>query len=312
MTSTISDAYILAQLATKSTAEEFIELVRKAEVQLSNENGSCGKLEIMGRLVNVLPVGEAIIIGDLHGDLDSLVYVLNETRFLTKARKKEVVTLFFLGDYGDRGSKSPEVYYVVLKLKELFPKNVILLRGNHEGPRDLIAYPHDLQIRLKNKFGTRGLKAYLSLRALFDNLYTAAIIKGSYVLLHGGVPSQATTINDIAYAHEKHPRKPHLEEILWNDPWNQIKGTISSPRGAGRLFGQDVTKKLLEILNVKVLIRSHQCCQNGYESTHQDTVLTIFSTKSPPYTNNFGAYLRLNLSKKVKTTRQLLKNVHIF
>lgn len=312
MTSTVYNASILAKSATESTAKEFVELVGKAKVQLSKESGSLGRLQIIGKLVEVPAAGEAIVIGDLHGDLQSLVYILNESRFLSKVREKENLTLVFLGDYGDRGSKSPEVYYVVLTLKLRFPENVILLRGNHEGPPDLLAYPHDLQIRLKSKFGATGFQAYTAVRALFNDLYTATIIKGAYVLLHGGVPSQATTINDIAYAHRTHPKTQHLEEILWNDPWNQIKGTIASPRGAGRLFGEDITRKFLGMLNVSALIRSHQCCQNGYKSIHQNTVLTIFSTKSPPYTNKFGAYLHLNLSKRVKTPVQLIKNVHTF
>jgi hypothetical protein len=308
----IGSASILAKLATESNSEEFLRLVRKVSRQLATENGMVGTLKITGRLVEVPPIGEAIIVGDLHGDLKSLVHILDDSKFLSKAKSGSDVLLVFLGDYGDRGTHSPEVYYVVLKLKEMFPERVILMRGNHEGPPDLLASPHDLPIQMKNKFREKGSETYLKLRELFNHLYNGVIIKERYVLLHGGVPSQATKVNDIAYAHETHPRERHLEEILWSDPWTGIKGTIASPRGAGRLFGEDVTSKLLTMLNVKALIRGHQSCPDGYKSIHGGRVLTLFSRKGHPYNNRYGAYLHLNISQKMKTPKQLLQNIHKF
>ena len=299
-------------MATKASAEEFLRLVGNASRQLANEKGRIGNLKITGRLVEVPPVGEAIVVGDLHGDLKSLVHILEDSKFIGKARSGSDVLLVFLGDYGDRGAHSPEVYYVVLKLKEIFPERVILMRGNHEGPPDLIAYPHDLPIQMKDRFREKGSEAYLKVQDLHDHLYTCVIIKERVVLLHGGAPSQATTVNDIAYAHEKHPRERHLEEILWNDPWEGIKGTIASPRGAGRLFGEDVTNKLLEMLNVKALIRGHQAFSDGYSSIHSGRVLTLFSRKGPPYNNTFGAYLHLDISQKVEKPKQLLQGIHKF
>ena len=312
MASHVESASILAELATESNVEEFLRLVRKVSRQLATENGRVGTLKITGRLIEVPPVGEAIIVGDLHGDLKSLVHILEASSFLSKARSGSDVLLVFLGDYGDRGTHSPEVYHVVLKLKEMFPERVILMRGNHEGPPDLLASPHDLPIQMKNKFREKGSETYSKLRELYNHLYTGVIIKDRYVLLHGGVPSQATSINDIAYAHEKHPRERHLEEILWSDPWEGIKETIASPRGAGRLFGEDVTNKLLTMLNVKALIRGHQSCPDGYKSIHGGRVLTLFSRKGAPYNNKFGAYLHLDISQKVESPKQLLLGIHKF
>jgi len=312
MPSHVRSAHILAKESTDSKAEDFIELVKKVSRQLANENGKIGNLKITGRLVEAAPVGEAIVVGDLHGDLKSLVHILVDSKFLSKARSGGNVLLVFLGDYGDRGAHSAEVYYVVLKLKQMFPENVILMRGNHEGPADLVASPHDLPTQLRNRFREKGSKVYLKLKELFSHLYTCVIVKERYVLLHGGAPSQATTMHDIAYAHETHPRQRHLEEILWNDPWTGIKGTISSPRGLGRLFGADVTKRLLKMLNVKALIRGHQSCPNGYKMMHGGQVLTLFSMKVPPYNNRFGAYLRLDLSQKLEKPTQLLQGIHKF
>ena len=299
-------------MATEAHAEEFIELVNKVNGQLANEKGKIGNQKITGRLVEVEPVGEAVIVGDLHGDLKSLVHILDDSKFLKEASSGREILLVFLGDYGDRGSHSAEVYYVVLKLKEMFTEKVILMRGNHEGPPDLVASPHDLPTQMRNRFKEKGSTAYLKLQELFNHLYNCVIIREQFVLLHGGAPSQATTINDIAFAHETHPRQRHLEEILWNDPWKEIKGTIASPRGAGRLFDLDVTNKLLKMLNVKAIIRGHQSCPNGYKTIHGGQVLTLFSRKGPPYNNRFGAYLRLNISQKIETPKQIIQGLHKF
>lgn len=302
----------LAKLAMESNVEEFLQLTTQVSQRLAREKERVGSLRITGRLIEAPPVGEAIVVGDLHGDLKSLTHILEDSNFLGKMKGSRDVLLIFLGDYGDRGSHSPEVYYVVLKLKELFPERVVLMRGNHEGPYDLLASPHDLPLHLNRKFGEKGPEAYLKVRELFKYLYTAVLIEERYVFLHGGVPSQAATVNDIAYAHEKHPRERHLEEILWSDPWEGIKGTVASPRGAGRLFGDDVTNKLLRMLDVKAVIRGHESSEEGFKTNHNGKVLTLFSRRGPPYQNRFGAYLHLDISQKVEKPKQFLQGIHTF
>jgi protein phosphatase len=258
------------------------------------------------------PMGEAIVVGDIHGDLESLKYILEDSGVMERLDKKQNMFIIFLGDYGDRGPYSPEVYYVVMRLKQLFPEKVVLMRGNHEGPADLLAYPHDLPEHLQRKFGDSASEIYEELRQFFDQLYNGVMIKDRYILLHGGVPGEASTIEDMAFAHVKHPRERHLEEILWSDPYEGIKGLYASPRGAGRLFGEDVTFKLLDMLHVNLLIRGHQSSDEGFKINHSGKVLTLFSRRGLPYHNTFGAYLTLNLSQEVKHARQLTDHIHKF
>jgi len=257
-------------------------------------------------------VGEAIVVGDIHGDLESLVEILRGCDFLNRAQKNENVILIFLGDYGDRGVYSPEVYYIVLRLKETFPEKVVLMRGNHEGPEDLLAYPHDLPTQLHERFGEEWKSAYVKLRELFNHLHNAVLVENGCVMLHGGVPSQAKSIDDLAYAHLKHPRESHLEEILWSDPEEGLNGICPSPRGAGKLFGEDVTAKFLKMLGVKVLIRGHEPTEEGFKINHNGKILTLFSRRGAPYLNDRAAYLQLNLSEKWETAHQLKRFVRLF
>lgn len=291
--------------AKRANDKELLELIRHVNSLLDTERKLLGS-QVEEQLVRLQAKGEAIVVGDLHGDLDSLMYILKNSHFLEKARRRKYEYLIFLGDYGDRGNSSPEVYYVILKLKETFPDKVLLLKGNHEGPSDLMPSPHDLPTQLSEKYGSKATAAiYLELRNLFGKLSNAVIIDKQYILIHGGFPSRAKSIRDIALATEKHPKQSHLEEMLWNDPAEEVKGTKESPRGAGKLFGKKVTEKMLKLLGVKILIRGHEPAENGYKINHGGKVLTVFSTNKPPYYNS-AAYLQVNLAAKIVCAEQMI------
>ncbi|MFP3985688.1 MAG: metallophosphoesterase family protein [Candidatus Bathyarchaeia archaeon] len=289
---------------------EYVSLVEKTARLLASEKGSIGSLTIDGRLVRAQPSGQAIVVGDLHGDLESLVDMMKASKFIEKASHNSEVLLVFLGDYGDRGSYSAEVYYVVLKLKQLFPEKVVLMRGNHEGPDDLLAHPHDLPQNLQVRFGKEGATVYSKIRELFAHLYNGVGLEDFCVMLHGGVPSQASSLEDLKFAHLKHPEERHLEEILWSDPDDAVKGTQPSPRGAGRRFGEDVTQRFLDMLNVKVLIRGHESAPEGFRVNHHGKVLTLFSRKGLPYHNVSGAYLQVDLPVKRQNAHELEPYIH--
>ena len=176
----------LVQEALRATAGELVELAHRVRELLARERGRVGDMEVLGHLVKLPSSGRAIVVGDIHGDLESLYHILRETDFLTRAGEGEPVYLVMLGDYGDRGARSPEVYYVILELKSSLPENVVLLRGNHEGPPDLLAIPHDLPYHMAQKFGPEGREAYRAVVELWDALHVAAVVEGSLVMLHGG------------------------------------------------------------------------------------------------------------------------------
>jgi hypothetical protein len=290
----------------------FIDLVEKAADVLRGERGRIGHQTIEERLVRLDAVGEAVVVGDLHGDLQSLTTILKSSGFVEKASAGGDVVLVFLGDYGDRGARSAEVYYVVLTLKLKFPANVVLLRGNHEGPEDLMASPHDLPLQFQYRFGEEGAAAYAKTRELFEYLYNAVLVEGRYLMVHGGLPADVSGAGDLARAHLMHPEKDFLEDLLWSDPAEALQGVMSSPRGAGQLFGRKVSEKVLERLNAKILIRGHEPCEEGFRINHDGKVLTLFSMKGAPYYNMHGAYLQVPLSEKIESARQLLPWIHKF
>jgi len=305
----------LAQIvkeALETKCEGFIEVIEEATRLLCKENGKIGNFNILGRLVELKPQGETLIIGDLHGDLESLIDILKGSDFMRKMSQNSNKLLIFLGDYGDRGDYSTEVYYTVLKLKLLFPKQVVLMRGNHEGPEDLMASPHDLPIEFEIKFGEKWTDVYSKVRELFACLYNAVLVKERYLMIHGGLPSKAKKIKDLAYAHTLHPKQSFLEEMLWSDPNEMVRELCASPRGAGKLFGEDITNQVLRRFNAKILIRGHEPCADGFTINHKGKILTLFSRRGPPYFNAYGAYLNISLSEKFGNADQLIPYVHKF
>jgi len=186
------------------------------------------------------------------------------------------------------------------------------MRGNHEGPEDLLASPHDLPMQFHERFGEDGREAYAKIRELFKHLYNALLVEERYLMIHGGLPPEAKTIGDLAYAHINHPKQRLLEDMLWSDPTEVIKGACESPRGAGKLFGENITNEALRRFDVKTLIRGHEPCRDGFKINHRGKVLTLFSRKGPPYFNINGSYLDVELSRKFENAEQLIPFIHKF
>jgi hypothetical protein len=270
----------------QADADEFATLMATVKQALQTELGA---REGSG-MVRIDPesVKSVVVIGDIHGDLVSLTHILKQPEVAEADR------IVFLGDYGDRGDESVVTYFVVFTLKALLNGNerVTLMRGNHEGPPDLRFSPHELPFYFVQRFGEQGKELYRALKDLWSYLPYATLIAGRYMLIHGGVPCHVSSLNEVAYARDSHPASSTLKELLWNDPI-EGNGCFESFRGAGNLFGRNVTAEFLCMANVTAVIRSHEFCE-GVETRHEGKILTVFSRKGEPYYNTKAAYLLLD------------------
>lgn len=281
---------------------EYVKLLIRDVVDLMREE------YVRSNGIPLLPnTGNYVIVGDLHGDITSLEYILKAVEKLELSE----YTLIFLGDYVDRGTGQVETISTLLEIKLRYPDKVFLLRGNHEPPDYLPVYPHDFPHELTAIYGiVNGRKLYEEFKRAFQLLPRALIIKEIALLLHGGPPiyniDSASGPHEYLLGRNFEEDAKVLEDILWNDPIEGKESFIESYRGAGHMFGTKVTEAALRITGTKLVIRGHEPCLNGFKFNHNKKVLTLFSRLGPPYNNKLAAFLKLYILPSNNYTMEVI------
>ncbi|ABW02564.1 metallophosphoesterase [Caldivirga maquilingensis] len=230
------------------------------------------KLSELETLVKVNS-NRVVILGDLHGDLDSLEKVINDY-------PPSDWLYIGLGDYVDRGEYQVETLERVLRL--FLQGSMIPLRGNHESY--IMNETYGFMDEALPLLGQSLLHTIM--HELFPALPYAALLNNRILLLHGGLAKGLETINDILKLskHDDEPSNPVAFQILWNDPSDEVKGFVDSPRGLGTyLFGPDVTMNFTRRNNIDLIVRGHSYITEGYWRFHNGKVISLFTSSSGPY-----------------------------
>ncbi|NXY44147.1 PPE1 phosphatase, partial [Ceuthmochares aereus] len=253
------------------------------------------------------------VCGDLHGNLDDLLLI-----FYKNGLPSEQNRYVFNGDFVDRGKNSMEILIILFAFLLIYPNDLHLNRGNHEDYIMNLRYGFTKEV--SKKYKDHGKQILCLLQDVFSWLPLATIIDSKVLILHGGISD--TTDLDFLNTLERNKLKSLMRppksvrnrqdpvkeritttrpiylqilDILWSDPRSQNGCTPNKRRGGGCYFGPDVTAKLFERYNLKMLIRSHEFKPEGYEISHDGKVITIFSASNYyEEGSNRGAYIKLN------------------
>uniref|UniRef100_A0AC35TSG4 Serine/threonine-protein phosphatase n=1 Tax=Rhabditophanes sp. KR3021 TaxID=114890 RepID=A0AC35TSG4_9BILA len=259
------------------------KLIPEADVKIL-----CAKArEILIQESNVQCVDAPVTVcGDIHGQF----YDLKEL-FRVGGRIPETNYLF-LGDFVDRGFFSVETFLLLLALKVRYPDRIMLIRGNHESRQITQVYGfYDECVR---KYGTPLV--WKMCTEVFDCLSLAAIINNKVFCVHGGLSPVIAHLDEIRSI-DRRQEVPHdgaMCDLLWSDP-EETKGFSISPRGAGFLFGADVTEKFCHENQIDIICRAHQLVMEGFKWHFNKSVCTVWSAPNYCYRcGNVAAILELD------------------
>ena len=116
----------------------------------------------------------------------------------------------------DRGIFSLEVCIYLFCLKLNFPKEVIMLRGNHES-RAMTEH-FTFRTEILQKFHDEEI--YELFMDCFESLPIAADVNGDYLCMHGGISPDLRNKTDIEKINRfiEPPLSGFLCDLLWSDP----------------------------------------------------------------------------------------------
>lgn len=113
---------------------------------------------------------------------------------------------------------------------------------------------------------------------------------------------------DIKYIDRRQevPHEGAMCDLMWSDPMDDKSGWVTSTRGAGYLFGEDVVDKFTYENSVEMICRSHQLVMEGYKISFHNKLVTIWSAPNYCYRcGNIAAIL--NLDDKLTPTYKIFE-----
>lgn len=237
--------------------------------------GTHGRTPFVDGGIAYLPAhGSAVFIGDTHGDSLATEAVLRQTGFVERMEAGQTdLFLVFLGDYIDRGQRDIRNLDLVLSLKEHFPGNTILMRGNHEGGGGF--RPYNFPDSLRDSFGLTWEDMHERYVGLFQRFTNIVVTANGIVAVHGGVP--VTQVDGLKKLQEDADIQDILGEIRWNDPSNQTLYFEAGRDSRSSKFGRKIFDRFMDVIGGKVMVRGHEYPQMGYELFFDDRLVTIFS-----------------------------------
>jgi diadenosine tetraphosphatase ApaH/serine/threonine PP2A family protein phosphatase len=156
-----------------------------------------------------------------------------------------------------------------------------------------------------------GMRLYDAIQAAFECMPLATLIRKDeqrVFVVHGGLPrapdvplpliAAIARQCEIPYGYEDADTQLY-EDLLWSDP---RPGATPTPpalnaRGAGIYFGANVTNAFCALNNVSLVVRSHECVQEGFAYMHDRRLMTVFSASHYcARDTNKGAYISFDAS----------------
>ncbi|RNF05982.1 protein phosphatase 4 catalytic subunit [Trypanosoma rangeli] len=234
--------------------------------------------------------------GDIHGQLFDMLELFRH------GGRVPDTSYVFMGDFVDRGYHSVETLLLLLLLKVRYPDRMTLLRGNHESRQ--ITQVYGFYDECYRKYGSANVWRFCT--DLFDYMPLMALVEDDVLCVHGGLSPDINTLDEIRVLDRKQevPHEGPMTDLLWSDP-DDINGWAMSPRGAGFIFGADVTKAFNQRNGISLIARAHQLVFEGYKWMFDDNCCTVWS--APNYCYRCGNVASImKIGEKSRTDRNFI------
>lgn len=306
-----------------ATLENIVALYRKGgmmNVRSVNHivDSVCRKLKRMPNTnrVAIESAEKITVVGDLHGQLDDLLKILDDAGWPSATNK-----YVFNGGFIDRGEQGIEVSVIIFAMILVFPDFVFVNRGSHEDQS--MAHACGFQVEI-TKYYDHGL--FMIFCEAFKYLPLFTIINDSIFVVHGGLFHDRNvtldtldTINRMDYKpeaedpnSEKNKSFPEgyvlkrlQQDALWSDPTSHGIGVAANrnfdklyehPQGLGVMFGPTHTQKFLKSNKLSMVLRSHEVVPNGFDLPYKGTpfankIATVFSASNFLKSGNQAAFV---------------------
>ena len=225
--------------ALRQTERVFEDELRAGNGRLSNVETIQDLEEVSGiihdRRVLYVPKepGELIVIGDLHGDSETLEAILQEADVVNRIKKGKNIKVLFLGDAISSWEKdSLRTALRLFELKQFYPNHFFYIVGNREldvlqmGIKDGSPRPDKkikAELKKQNKKGAEfaaeliqnygindAVKITKAFARVIQKMPRLALFGNGLVAVHGG-PVSLTTLKN-------HPH-PDISQFMSNEKW---------------------------------------------------------------------------------------------
>ena len=233
---------------------------------------------------------ELLVLGDLHGCYSCLKAALLQADFFRKVQAHHDdpehnpdMKLVLLGDYIDRGRFSYNgILRTIMKLLQVVPDNVYMLRGNHEYYVELNGRiyggvrPAEAINALQDMAPQEIFKGY---RELFESMPNMLLFD-KLLFVHAGIPRDETL--GMKWLGLSSLNDPELRfQMLWSDPSDADYIPAQLQNSNARFpFGRLQFKKFMSQLGCTTMIRGHERVKNGFKTIYDDgevMLLNLFS-----------------------------------
>ena len=197
------------------------------------------------------------ICGDIHGQFYDLLRIFEILNYPPKTH------YLFLGDYVDRGKQSLETILLLLILKIKYPKNIYLLRGNHEC--EVVNRQYGFFDECKRR---TSIKIYKLFSNLFNVLPITALIENRILCMHGGLAYGLKKVEELKILRRPTdiPDEGILCDLVWSDPSEELPDCWgTNERGISYTFSKDVVREFCEKNDLDLICRAHQVVEESYE-----------------------------------------------